>query len=172
VKLDLGATAKALAADWAAAAACQAAGCGVLVSLGGDLAIRGPAPEEGWRVRVTDDHRAGVAAPGQWITLQTGGLATSSTSVRRWQTTSGEAHHLVDPATGLSAISRWRTVSVTAASCLDANIASTASIIRGARAVPWLESLGLPSRLVGVDGRVRHVAGWPPDGDDLPKAAP
>jgi thiamine biosynthesis lipoprotein len=91
--------------------------------------------------------------------------------VRRWRTTSGEAHHLVDPATGLSATSFWRTASVTAASCLDANIASTASVIRGESAVPWLESLGLPSRLVGVDGRVRHVAGWPADGDDLPGAA-
>lgn len=171
VKLDLGATAKALAVDRAAAAASEAAGCGVLVSFGGDLAVRGPAPEDGWRVRVTDDHRSGVAAPGQWITLRTGGLATSSTTVRRWQTTSGEAHHLIDPATGLSATSHWRTVSVTAASCLDANIASTASIVRGARALPWLESLGLPSRLVGVDGRVRHLAGWPAEGDDLPEAS-
>jgi FAD:protein FMN transferase len=92
--------------------------------------------------------------------------------VRRWQTSEGEAHHLVDPTTGLSATSHWRTVSVTAASCLDANIASTASILRGARALPWLESLGLPSRLVGVDGRVRHVAGWPAEGDDLPGASP
>src|SRR5213079_2629122 len=75
VTLDLGATAKALAADRAAAAALDAAGCGVLVSFGGDLAIVGDSPEEGWRVRVTDDHRAGVDAPGQWILLHSGGLA-------------------------------------------------------------------------------------------------
>lgn len=168
VKLDLGATAKALAADRAAAAAHEAAGCGVLVSLGGDLSIAGPAPEPGWEIRVTDDHRSDTSAPGQWITLASGGLATSSTSVRRWVTTSGEAHHLIDPATGLSANSPWRTVSVSAGSCLDANIASTAAMIRGGRAVPWLESLGLPSRLVGVNGAVRHVAGWPAEGDDLP----
>jgi thiamine biosynthesis lipoprotein len=56
---------------------------------------------------------------------------------------------------------------VTAASCLDANIASTAAIVRGARAAEWLEELGLPSRLVGVDGRASHVAGWPSEGDDL-----
>jgi thiamine biosynthesis lipoprotein len=60
---------------------------------------------------------------------------------------------------------------VTAASCLDANIASTAAIIRGARALRWLEPLGLPSRLVGVDGTVRHLGGWPSDGDDLPELA-
>jgi thiamine biosynthesis lipoprotein len=167
VSLDLGATAKALAADHAAAAALEAAGCGVLVSFGGDMAIVGPAPEDGWRVRVTDDHRAGVDAPGQWITLWGGGLATSSSSVRRWRTDAGVAHHLIDPATGGSVDSVWRTVSVCAASCLDANIASTASIVRGSRAVEWLEGLGLPSRLVGVDGTACHLAGWPVAGDDL-----
>jgi thiamine biosynthesis lipoprotein len=170
VSLDVGATAKALAADHAAAAAHEAAGCGVLVSFGGDLAVVGPAPEAGWRVRVTDDHRAGVTAPGQWISLRSGGLATSSVAVRRWRTEAGVAHHLIDPSTGGSVASTWRTVSVCAASCLDANIASTAAIIRGSRAVTWLEGLELPSRLVGADGTVHHVAGWPSSGDDLPAA--
>jgi thiamine biosynthesis lipoprotein len=170
VMLDLGATAKALAADHAAARAFEAAGCGVLVSFSGDLAIAGPEPSAGWRVRVTDDHRSGVDAPGQWVSLRSGGLATSSTSVRRWRTSAGVAHHLLDPSTGQPAESVWRTASVTARSCLDANIASTAAIIRGASAVDWLSKLGLPSRLVGVDGTVRHVAGWPSDGDDLPPA--
>jgi FAD:protein FMN transferase len=168
VSLDLGATAKALAADRAAAQATAVAGCGVLVSFGGDLAIAGPAPAEGWRVRVTDDHRSGYDAPGQWISLRSGGLATSSTAVRRWDTGSGPAHHLIDPLTGRSADSVWRTASACAGSCLDANIASTATIVRGEKAAPWLEALGLPSRLVRTDGTVRHIAGWPAEGDDLP----
>jgi FAD:protein FMN transferase len=167
VTLDLGATAKALAADRAAADAAAAAGCGVLVSLGGDLALAGDAPAEGWRVRVTDDHRAPRTAPGQWITVRSGGLATSSTTTRRWATSSGSAHHLVNPATGASASGPWRTVTVAAATCLDANIASTAAVVRGERAVGWLESLGLPARLVSAGGSVRHLAGWPTDGDDL-----
>lgn len=167
VVLDLGATAKALAADRAAADARAAAGCGVLVSFGGDLAIAGPAPPAGWRIRVTDDHRAGFGAPGQWISLSSGGLATSSVAVRRWRTDSGTAHHLIDPLTGGSADSAWRTVSVTAGCCLDANIASTATIVRGEKAAGWLEALGLPSRLVRTDGTVRHVGGWPSEGDDL-----
>jgi thiamine biosynthesis lipoprotein len=77
----------------------------------------------------------------------------------------------VDPSTGRPAAGFWRTVSVTAATCLDANIASTAAVIRGEPALAWLRSLGLPSRLVGRDGSVRHVAGWPSDGDDLPVCA-
>src|SRR5262249_19789922 len=81
VRPDLGAAAKAMAADRAAAAARSAAGCGVLVSFGGDIALSGPAPNGGWRVRVTDDHRSDIDALGQWITLESGGLATSSTTV-------------------------------------------------------------------------------------------
>jgi thiamine biosynthesis lipoprotein len=142
----------------------------VLVSLGGDIALAGEAPPGGWRVRVTDDHRAGLSAPGQWITVHTGGLATSSTQVRRWRTAEGEAHHLLDPATEHPAQSPWRTVSVCAASCLDANIASTAAIVRGQAAPEWLASQRLPSRLVGRDGTVVHLAGWPQEGDDLPAA--
>jgi FAD:protein FMN transferase len=171
VKLDLGATAKALAADRAAACASAAAGCGVLVSLSGDIATAGETPSDGWRVRVTDDHRSGRDAPGQWISLQSGGLATSSTTVRRWCIGSQFAHHLVDPGTGRPANVVWRTVSVAAGSCLDANIASTAAIVRGERAAEWLESLGLPSRLVRADGGVRRLAGWPVSGDDLPAQA-
>lgn len=168
VELDLGATAKALAADRAAAAAHDATGTCVLVSLGGDMSLAGEVPAAGWQVRVTDDHRAGVDAPGQTIALRTGGLATSSTQVRRWRTDDGEAHHLVNPRTGRPASGAWRTVSVCAASCLDANIASTATIVRGEAAIPWLAGQGLPSRLVTADGRAIHLAGWPAEGDDLP----
>jgi thiamine biosynthesis lipoprotein len=166
VTLDLGATAKALAADRAAQSAHEAAGCGVLVSLSGDIAIAGPAPPAGWRVRVTDDHRSGFDAPGQWIALRSGGLATSSTTVRRWRHQNFEAHHLLDPATGRPAAVHWRTVSVAAARCLDANIATTAAIVRGARARTWLESLRLPSRLVAADGTVTHAGGWPDEGEE------
>ena len=79
--LDLGATAKALAADRAAALAGERAGCGVLVSFSGDLAIAGEPPAGGWTVRVTDDHRAGPDAPGQTIAVADGGVATSSAAV-------------------------------------------------------------------------------------------
>jgi thiamine biosynthesis lipoprotein len=140
----------------------------VLVGLGGDIALAGPAPEGGWRVRVTDDHRGGVDAPGQWIRLRSGGLATSSTTVRRWRAGDELVHHLLNPATGRPVTDTWRTASVAAGSCLDANIASTAAIVRGERATRWLESLGLPSRLVTPSGATVHLAGWPADGDDLP----
>ena len=167
VSVDLGATAKALAADHAATAAQALVGGGVLVSLGGDLACAGEAPEGGWHVRVTDDHRSDVTAPGQSVTLRSGGLATSSTVVRRWRSGGETVHHVIDPRSGRPASGGWRTVSVAAATCLDANIAATAAIVRGPAAPEWLTSLELPSRLVSDEGHVIHIAGWTTEGDDL-----
>jgi thiamine biosynthesis lipoprotein len=160
-RLDFGAVAKALAADRAAAAVTGELGCGVLVSLGGDIATAGPGHDKGWRIKVTDDHRAGEAVPGQTISVSSGGLATSSTTVRRWQGQSGPLHHVLDPRTGRPADSCWRTVSVTAATCVDANTAATAALLRGEAAPAWLAGLGLPARLVRQDGTVRTVGGWP-----------
>jgi len=164
VELDLGATAKAFAADQAAGRAAATTGVGVLVSLGGDVAVAGRAPEPGWPVLVTDDHAAGPDAPGDTVAIAAGGLATSSTTVRRWSRGDAVVHHIVDPSLGTSVTSCWRTVSVAASSCVDANIATTASIIRGASAPAWLADLGLAARLVRADGEVVRVAGWPMPG--------
>jgi len=159
VRLDLGATAKALAADRAAQAARHACpGSGVLVSLGGDIAVAGPPPGSGWSVRAAEDHRAGEGPLSQVVSIRSGGLATSSTTVRRW---GGDRHHLIDPSTGLPSAGPWRTVTVAAGSCLDANIASTAAIILGADAPAWLAERGLPARLIDAGGRVLTVAHWP-----------
>jgi thiamine biosynthesis lipoprotein ApbE len=160
VSLDLGATAKAWATDRAVAAVHLATGSGTLLSLGGDIAVAGDPPEGGWRVRVTDDHRDGPGAPGQTVSIRSGGLATSSVAVRRWLHHRRVMHHIVDPLSGQPALGTWRTVSVAAASCLDANIASTASLVRAAAAPAWLDGLGLPARLVSHGGAVHTVACW------------
>ncbi|HEU0251274.1 MAG TPA: FAD:protein FMN transferase [Solirubrobacteraceae bacterium] len=172
VKLDLGATAKAWAADRAASVARAAGDCsGVLVSLGGDIATSGNSPAGGWRVHVTDDHRDGPDAPGQTITIGSGGLATSSTAVRRWRRGDAQMHHIIDPHTGAPASTPWRTVSVAAENCADANIAATAAIVRGESAVQWLSGLGLPSRLVAQDGGVTTVGSWPAEFSQAPPAS-
>jgi FAD:protein FMN transferase len=161
VQVDLGATAKALAADRAARRIADALGVGTLVNLGGDVSAAGDAPPAGWPVRVTDNHRDGDAAGGQTVAVGAGGLATSSTTVRQWGATGKRRHHIVDPRTGISARVVWRTVSVAASSCVDANIASTAAIVRGESAPEWLAARGLPGRLVGVDGETVRLGGWP-----------
>jgi FAD:protein FMN transferase len=160
-ELDLGATAKALAADRAAAAASTRTGMGVLVALGGDVAVSGPAPTGGWPVKIADDHAADPSGPGPVVSVAAGGLATSSTTVRRWRAGDREVHHLLDPRSGRPASTCWRTASVAAASCVDANTASTAAILLGEAAPAWLAAHGLPARLVDKAGRVTTVGGWP-----------
>jgi thiamine biosynthesis lipoprotein len=161
VELDLGATAKALAADRGARAAREAAGCGVLVSLGGDIALAGAPPAGGWPVRIADDCAAPLDGAGPTVALAGGGLATSGTAVRRWRAGDAELHHVVDPRTGRPADTPWRTVTVAAASCVDANVASTVAVVLGEDAPAWLEERRLPARLAARDGGAVCVAGWP-----------
>ena len=160
-ELDLGATAKALAADDAARAIYTETGAGALVSLGGDISVDGPPPAGGWAVLIADDHAAPLTSDGPTVAVSAGGLATSGTSVRRWPTDAGDAHHILDPRTGAPARTIWRTVTVAAASCVDANVAATTAIVLGEDALAWLGERGLPSRAVHLNGSVHVAGGWP-----------
>jgi FAD:protein FMN transferase len=160
-QLDLGSTAKAWSADRCADLIAAELGVGVLISLGGDIAVAGPPPVDGWHVKATDDHAAPADAAGQTVTISSGGLATSSTTVRAWEADGRQMHHIIDPRTGEPVCSRWRTVTVAAGTCVDANIASTAAIIRSDTAPSWLTDLALPARLVAHDGTITTTAGWP-----------
>ncbi|WP_431239775.1 FAD:protein FMN transferase [Mycolicibacterium aichiense] len=163
VVLDLGSTAKAVAADRCAAQAHRITGAGVLVNLGGDIATAGDAPDEGWQVLVCD----GDDEPAAMVALSPGvALATSSTLRRRWRHGQRAMHHIVDPRSGWPAEPVWRTVSVVAASCLAANTVSTAAVIRGWRAVDWIRAQRLPARLVDSDGIVHTLGGWPAESSD------
>ena len=164
VELDLGATAKALAADRASRAAAEAADCGVLVCLGGDVAVAGPAPPGGWPIKIADDHASPLGVAGPVVAIVEGGLASSSSAVRRWTTAGGELHHILDPRTGRPARSHWRTVSAVAGSCVLANAATTAAVVLGEAAPTWLEEREVPARLVTIGGNVATVNGWPTEG--------
>jgi FAD:protein FMN transferase len=164
VRLDLGATAKARTADLAAARLADRLGCGVLVSLGGDIAVGGEPPDGGWRVRIQDvtghpDERP--AGPAEVIALGGGGLSSSGIAARRWRRGGVTMHHIIDPRTGMPAPPVWRTVSAVAGTAVLANIATTAAVIRGNGAPAWLASRGVAARLVAAGGRVHRTAGWP-----------
>ncbi|MGA8296602.1 MAG: FAD:protein FMN transferase [Acidimicrobiales bacterium] len=164
LRLDLGATAKGLGADRSARVAARVVPRpgGVLVSLGGDLAVAGQTPRDGWPILVTESsesRQAGLRT--QVVRLHSGALATSSVSVRKWRRGGREMHHIVDPATGRPADGPWRTATVAAPKCARANAAATAAIVAGTEAEEWLESTGLPARLVAKDGSLRLVNGWP-----------
>ena len=171
VQLDLGATVKGWAADRSAAKIADRLGCGVLVSLGGDTAVAGPPPTEaGWPIRVQDTTlplEDTPDGPSQVVSIRVGGLATSSTAARRWHHGGDVLHHILDPRTGLPAAPVWRTVSVAAATCADANTAATAAIIRGAPG-PGLAGEPQPPRPPGIGRRSGHhrrqlaLADWLP----------
>jgi thiamine biosynthesis lipoprotein len=162
VRLDLGATAKGLGSDRAVRAVMvNGQASGVLVSLGGDMAIAGLPPCDGWPILVASELDPAGSSGVQPVRLASGAVATSSITCRRWRRAGQVLHHIVDPRTGLPADGPWQMVSVAAATCADANAAATASIVAGAAAEEWLASAGLPSRLVTHDGEVRYTGGWP-----------
>jgi len=155
--VDLGASAKAHAADVVATALTQALPGGFLVNLGGDIAVSGTIPGAGWRIGVED-----VEGRTLQTILSTGhAVTTSSTRHRRWQVDGVARHHIVDPRTGEVAPSTWDQVTCVADTALAANAASTAAIILGTDAPAWLAARGIPARLDAADGSVTTTPGWP-----------
>ena len=158
VIIDLGATGKAKLSDLAAEKVLKSGVKGVLVSCGGDIALAGEAPESGWAIRMSEDC---TLNQGPIISLFDGGLATSSTTVRKWKSGKDINNHLVNPKTGGTVNGPWRTISVAAEDCLAANTASTAAMVLGSKAVAWLEERKLPARLVAQSGEVTLMGAWP-----------
>jgi len=159
--LDLGATGKAFAADLVADAVVLAVGGSVIVSLGGDVAAVCDDERTAWPVLVSDTEGPTIDVPGEMVMLGTGGLATSSTRHRRWTQDGAAVHHILDPRTGRPAATNVASVTVRAASCVEANAASTAAVILGADAPGWLEQRGFAALLVDQDGGATRCGGWP-----------
>ncbi|WP_432476276.1 FAD:protein FMN transferase [Nocardioides sp. GXQ0305] len=155
--LDLGSTGKAWAADLIAAAIEDEVGAPALVSVGGDVRIAAPDGHP-WRVAVSETPGGPVE---QEVALDHGGLATSSTRVRRWTHRGVVRHHLVDPRTGRPADPVWQTVTAAGPSCVAANTSSTAAVVLGAPAPRWLADRDVPARLQPPWGDVVTTGGWP-----------
>lgn len=165
LRLDLGATAKAHAADRIAARIAGETGTDVLVELGGDLATAGRSGRL-WEILVLDL----PGDPAQQIAVPNGaGVATSSTQKRRWRSDGRARHHILDPRFGLPAEEVWRTVTVAASDCVRANTLSTAAIVRGRRSPSWLRERGADARLVGTDGSIVTTGRWPVDPEGVPQ---
>jgi thiamine biosynthesis lipoprotein len=161
VRLDLGSTAKALAADRAAARIAGHLGVGVLVSIGGDVAVAGSPPPDDWAIGIAVESATPAAEVDQIVAIRSGGLASSSTVVRRWTSGGREVHHIIDPRTGDCAEPYWALVSAVGVSCVAANAATTAAMVWGQRALDYLPSFGQAMRLVRHDGHVVNLNGWP-----------
>ena len=128
VALDLNGVVKALAVD----SALELIEGDGLVAAGGDLAARGGA-------------NVGLPVAGA-LHLIAGGVATSGTTKRRWRRGGELQHHLIDPRSGRPARSRWDEVTVTADSCLAADVAAKAAFLLSDEGPAWLDDRGLPGR--------------------------
>jgi thiamine biosynthesis lipoprotein len=163
VHVDLGSVAKAFAADRAASRLAHALGCGVLVNLGGDVAVAGPAPTGGWAIGIAATCTAPLDGVDQTVSISAGGLATSGTTARSWKRHGRTVHHIIDPWTGDAAPVVWSLVTTTGSTCVEANAWSTAAVVWGEDAVGNLAAQGVDARLVRPDGTVVLVGGWPDD---------
>ncbi|HSO65939.1 MAG TPA: FAD:protein FMN transferase [Ornithinibacter sp.] len=160
--LDLGATGKAFAADLVALAIADACRTSVLVSVGGDVRVASPDGDGPDYPVVVGHSVADLAAGGDRarVRLREGGIATSSTSARRWRRGGRQWHHVVDPRTGSPATGPLRTVTALGHTAAAANAATTAAIVLGDAAWAWLVDHDVAARLVDVEGRVTRTPAW------------
>ena len=141
VQLDLNGVVKGRTVDDALALAGRG-----WVAAGGDIATTVPV--------------VGGLPGGGAVTLDGGGLATSSVAKRTWIAGGERRHHLIDPATAAPARTPWRDVSVAAGSCLAADVAAKAALLLGPAGPSWLDRRNLAGRFVAHDGRVVLNEHW------------
>ncbi len=162
VHLDLGATAKARAADRGAELLAHEFQTGVLVDLGGDLRVAGAPPESGWQIGIVASARTHELDDVQEVvSIRSGAVASSSTAIRRWRRGDTEFHHIVDPATGSSASTTFSLVTVVAPTCSEANALATAGVVWGEDALFELPQRAIAARLVRSNGEVERLGAWP-----------
>lgn len=163
--LDLGGLGKSWLADRVAKRMVHAGGGGVLVNLGGDIAIVGEAPSGGWPIRITDDASLNPDAAGQTVHLSSGAIATSSRLTRRWLDSEGQIReHLVGVDQTGSVGVPIVTATAAAGTALEANVATLSTLLAGARGVAVMARFGYPALLRGADGTAVTLSGWPSRG--------
>ena len=116
------------------------------VSAGGDLAVRG--------TLVASLPRGGT------VTLVRGALATSGTDRRRWARGGVVQHHLIDPRSGIPAVSPWAQVTVCGLTCLGADVAAKAAFLLGVHGPGWLDARGMPARFLTEAGEIVLNLAW------------
>ncbi|HEX4819957.1 MAG TPA: FAD:protein FMN transferase [Acidimicrobiales bacterium] len=153
VTLDPGGIGKGLAADLTVQLLLEAGARGALANIGGDLRVQGepPAPE-GWVVNVADPFDADRELLR--VAMPDGAVATSSRLQRRWNTTAGPAHHLIDPRTGAPATTDVVAVTVVAGEAWWAEALTKALFLAGPDALDDFEDLH--AVIVTSDG-TRHA---------------
>ena len=160
--LDPGGIGKGLAADIVVGRLIEAGAVGASVSIGGDVAVRGAAPQPGgWLVGVSDPVSLDIEI--EQLRMLQGGVATSGTLRRCWHSDTGEAmHHLLDPQTGQPARHARQIVAVTvvAGTAAWAEVWTKAVMVRGAAMLDVLDGHGLAAQLMYADRSTQENRSW------------
>jgi thiamine biosynthesis lipoprotein len=161
LRIDLGGIGKGFTVD--AAADLLRPGGNALVDAGGDIRAFGGGPDgDGWLIGVSDPLQPARLLDQVW--LQDAALATSTTAARRWLRGGTLQHHIIDPRTGAPAESDAVSVTVLAASAVEAEVLAKAALVLGhgaGRAL--LEAQHAAGLFVLASRGVRTTAGWPGD---------
>jgi thiamine biosynthesis lipoprotein len=156
VCFDPGGIGKGLAADLVVRDLIDAGAVGALVNLGGDLRVEGdPGGTGGWPISLPDPLH--VDRELARFSLAHGAVATSSDRRRRWQTSAGDAHHLIDPATGRPASTGIVAATVVADRAWLAEAFATALFVGGTGG--WDDGVDVHMLVVDADGTVRTSPG-------------
>jgi thiamine biosynthesis lipoprotein len=159
VRLDLGGIGKGYAVDRAAQLLAPAAD--FLIDAGGDIFASGDGPDgDGWLVAVAnplrEDEDLGV------VRLRGQALATSTVTRRRWQRDGRWLHHLIDPRTGEPALSDALSVSVIAASAVEADVFAKVALLLGVEVGErFLDARGAEGLFALSDGSWQATREWP-----------
>ncbi len=148
MEIDLGGVGKEYAVDRAATLVAAAIGAPFLVNFGGDLFASGPRRGgRAWGVGLDDPGRTGQAALYR-IDLPRGGLATSGDARRFVMHQGRRLGHILNPKTGWPIEGAPRSVTVVAATCVEAGTLSTLACLKGPGARAFLEEQGVQFRIV------------------------
>ena len=158
--LDPGGLGKGLAADMIVELAMDRGANGVLAEIGGDVVVAGAAPNDtAWTIGIQDPF-----TPGELVSvvrLARGAVATSSRLVRVWTCADGVAHHLIDPATGASALTPTLTSTVIAGSGARAEALAKLAFLREPDPLlKWLPRIEAAGMIIAADQPQKRTANW------------
>jgi len=144
MEIDLGGIGKEYAVDRAARLVGEKADVNVVVNFGGDLFITGPRRGGGvWNIGVQDPCPNGPGLLAQ-LNIRKGGVATSGDARRFLIKDSKRYSHILDPRTGWPVEDAPHSVTVVAATCMEAGMLATIAMLHGREARKFLEAQGVP----------------------------
>ena len=130
-----------------------------LIDAGGDVVLWGREPKQGvWGIGVADPKGTGEDIADLWVEGLTA-MATSSVVKRSWRDpNNGVVHHIIDPRTGVPAMSDLLQVTVLARDLAVAEQYAKCLIVLGsASGFPWIADRRSDIAYIGVqqDGQIR-----------------